>query len=386
MKKKILFVFGTRPEAIKMAPLVKEMQEQKASFDVKVCVTAQHRHMLDQVLDIFEIKADYDLNIMEKAQTLFHITSACLLGLEAVLKKEKPDLVLVHGDTTTSFAAALGAFYQKIPVGHVEAGLRSFDLDNPFPEEANRVLTDRICSLLFAPTPLSKNHLLKEGVSTKKISVTGNTVIDALFLALKKKHTVKNMPLLKFLNHKNSKCRIILVTAHRRENFGKPLENICTALRKTADNFKDIHIIYPVHLNPNVQKTVNTILAGHERILLIEPLDYLDLINLMKLSNIIVTDSGGIQEEAPALGKPVLVLRKVTERPEGIKAGTVKLTGTDKNKIIRELSLLLKSKKHYNKMAKAKNPYGDGKASRRIISSIKTFFNPKLKSTVKQFN
>jgi len=376
--KKILCIFGTRPEAIKMAPVVKHLENSK--FKVKVCVSAQHRHMLDQVLEIFEIKPDYDLNIMQEGQSLYHITTSCLERLRNVLDKENPDLALVHGDTTTTFASALACFYKKIPVGHVEAGLRTYDNFNPYPEELNRVLTDKICELLFAPTKTARENLLKENVPPEKIFVTGNTVIDALFLALKKKHKFRN-PLLKKI-FKNRQCqstsqlkRYILVTAHRRENFGKPIENICYALRKIAEEFNDVEIIYPVHLNPNVQSAVKKILSNHPRIHLIEPLDYLDFINLMKNSYIVVTDSGGLQEEAPALGKPVLVLRKVTERPEAVLAGTAKVVGVEKNRIFSSIKELLENKNVYNKMAKAKNPYGDGRASERILRIIESFFS-----------
>ncbi|MFN3967025.1 MAG: non-hydrolyzing UDP-N-acetylglucosamine 2-epimerase, partial [Endomicrobiia bacterium] len=352
--KKILCIFGTRPEAIKMAPVIKQLEKTR-DLSVKVCITAQHRHMLDQVLEVFEIKPDYDLNIMQEGQSLYHVTCACLERLEKVLEKEKPDLALVHGDTTTTFASTLACFYKKIPVGHVEAGLRSFDKFNPYPEEVNRVLTDKLCDLLFAPTKIAKENLLKENIPFEKIFVTGNTVIDALFLALKKKHKFRNSFLKKkFDNIYNqvSSTRYILVTAHRRENFGKPIENICLALREIAEKFTGVEIIYPVHLNPNVQSVVKKILPNHPRIHLIEPLDYLDFINLMKISYIVVTDSGGLQEEAPALGKPVLVLRKVTERPEAVLAGTAKVVGIEKNRIFSSIKELLENKNVYNKMAK----------------------------------
>lgn len=368
--KKILCIFGTRPETIKMAPVVRTL---KPYFDIKVCVTAQHRHMLDMVLDTFKIKANYDLNIMEEGQSLFHITSAALVRLKAVLEKEKPDLVLVHGDTTTTFAGALAAYYKKIPVGHVEAGLRSFDKFNPYPEELNRVLTDRLCELLFAPTEGARRNLLAEGESDKKIFVTGNTVIDALFLALKVKHCLKSRALAAALK-KSARSRILLVTAHRRENFGVPLQNICRALRTVVKKNKDVSVFYPVHLNPNVQKVAKKILSGHPRIFLLEPLEYMDFINLMKMSYIVITDSGGLQEESPALGKPVIVLRKVTERPEAVKAGTAKVIGTQESNIIKQISILLHNEKAYKKMAKAKNPFGDGNASERILKAIKLYF------------
>jgi UDP-N-acetylglucosamine 2-epimerase len=369
MEKKILCIFGTRPETIKMAPVVKTLSR---AFDLKVCVTAQHRHMLDQVLDTFGIKPDHDLNIMEQGQTLYHITCACIERLSPVLGKENPDLVLVHGDTTTTFAGALAAYYRKIPVGHVEAGLRSYDKFNPYPEEINRVLTDRLCELMFAPTDGARKNLLREGEPPGKIFVTGNTVIDALQMALKVKHKTAD-PALKTALKKASGKRIILVTAHRRENFGRPLRDICSALRAVADQNKDVAVFYPVHLNPNVRAVAGKILSNHPRIFLLEPLEYMDFINLMKMSYIVVTDSGGLQEEAPALGKPVLVLRKVTERPEAVEAGTAKVIGTDKNNIIRQISILLRNPSAYKRMAKAKNPYGDGKASERILKAIRSF-------------
>ena len=364
---KTLCVFGTRPEAIKMAPVIKQMQ---GKMQVKVCVTAQHRHMLDSALDVFGIKSDYDLDIMEESQSLYHITTTCLTRLKKVFDKEKPDLILVHGDTTTTFAAALSAFYEKIPVGHVEAGLRSFDKYNPYPEEINRVLTDKMCDLLFAPTRTAKQNLLKENIPSEKIFVTGNTVIDALYIALRKKHRFSNETLKNLFSTSSPSKRYILVTAHRRENFGRPLENICFALREISEKHSNLEIIYPVHLNPNVQKPVKRILSNHPGIHLLAPLDYLDFINLMNRAYFIVTDSGGLQEEGPALGKPVLVLRKVTERPEAVKAGTAKVIGTDKRKVFESISRLLEDKKMYNSMAKAENPYGDGKASQRIVKII----------------
>ncbi|MDI6640868.1 MAG: UDP-N-acetylglucosamine 2-epimerase (non-hydrolyzing) [Elusimicrobiota bacterium] len=373
--KKILIVFGTRPEAIKMVPVIKQLEICSSKFDVKVCVTAQHRKMLDQVLEIFKIKSDYDLNIMEEGQTLYYITTACLNRLKNVLEKEKPDLVLVHGDTTTTFAASLAAFYQKIPVGHVEAGLRSFDFFNPYPEELNRVVTDRLCSLLFAPTQRAKMNLLKEGIPKEKIFVTGNTVIDTLYLALKKKHKFTNLTLKKlFHSPLVYRSPLILVTAHRRENFGKPLQNICFALKRIVTEYKNIIIVYPVHPNPNVQGVVKKILCNHPRIHLTAPLNYLDFLNLMKLCYFIVTDSGGLQEESAALGKPVLVLRKVTERPEAVEEGTAKVIGIEQEKIYRAISELLENRKLYCQMATAKNPFGDGKASIRIVNILEKFF------------
>ena len=377
---------------------------------MKVCVTAQHREMLDQVLNLFQIKSDYDLNIMEEKQTLYQITTNALKKLEKVLKEEKPNLVLVHGDTTTTFVATLASYYEKIPVGHVEAGLRSYDKFNPYPEEVNRLLTDSVCDLLFAPTQTAKNNLLKENIPEwrqargspctkfgagqardeaqiqhrrKTIFITGNTVIDALFLALKKKHEFCN-PVLRnlFPNHPTTQLpnyRIILVTAHRRENWGKPLENICSALREIVEKHRNIVIVYPVHLNPNVREIVYKILGSQERVYLPPALDYLDFIHLMKRAYLVLTDSGGLQEEAPALGKPVLVLRKVTERPEGVKAGTVKVIGLEKDKIFKETTNLLENKDTYRKMSTATNPYGDGRAAQRIVQAILYYFGLRQK-------
>ncbi|GAX86850.1 UDP-N-acetylglucosamine 2-epimerase (non-hydrolysing) [Lebetimonas natsushimae] len=367
---KILTVFGTRPEAIKMAPLVKTLEKEK-SIDLKICVTAQHREMLDQVLNFFEIKPDYDLNIMKIGQDLYDITSNVLLKMREVLEDFKPDIVLVHGDTTTTFAASLAAFYQKIKIGHVEAGLRTYNLYSPWPEEANRELTGILANYHFAPTHNVKENLLREGKNPKNIIVTGNTVIDALFLAVEKieknerlkdeiiRNIKKQYPL-------NEMKKIILVTGHRRENFGEGFLNICEALKEIAINNPEIDIVYPVHLNPNVQKPVKEILSNIKNVYLIKPLNYPEFVYLMKKSYFIITDSGGIQEEAPSLGKPVLVMRDTTERPEAVKAGTVKLVETDKEKIVREAQKLIDDKKEYEKMSKAHNPYGDGKASERI--------------------
>lgn len=398
--KKILCVFGTRPEAIKMAPVIKQFTVHSLQFTVKVCVTAQHRQMLDQVLNLFGIKSDYDLNIMTEKQTLYQITVNALKKLERVLQQEKPDLVLVHGDTTTTFVATLASYYQKIPVGHIEAGLRSLDKFNPYPEEVNRLLTDNLCDLHFAPTLNAKENLLKENISEerntdygirKTIFVTGNTVIDALFLALKKKHQFRN-PILKKLFTQlpvvSHQSRIILVTAHRRENWDKsgvvtPLENICRALKRIVQKYKrgnhlNVQIVYPVHLNPKVRETVYKILSFRgnylERVYLLPPLDYLDFINLMKRAYLVLTDSGGLQEEAPAIGIPVLVLRKVTERPEGVKAGTVKVIGVEEERIFKETINLLENKDAYRKMSTAVNPYGDGKAAKRIVQAILYYF------------
>jgi len=372
---KILIVFGTRPEAIKMAPLVKAFQSDFTHFETKVCVTAQHREMLDQVLDLFEITPDYDLNIMKPGQDLYDITANVLLGMKGVLSDYKPDIVFVHGDTTTTFAASLAAFYQQIKIAHIEAGLRTGDIYSPWPEEANRQLTTQITAYHFAPTTTSKANLLRENVNEKQISVTGNTVIDALFLALDK---IKNTPALEqeIINKLTSlypyspNKKLILVTGHRRENHGQGFINICEALKTIAQNNPDIDIVYPVHLNPNVQKPVREILSNINNIYLIEPLQYETFLYLMNQSYFIITDSGGVQEEAPSLGKPVLVMRDTTERPEALEAGTVKLVGTDTAKIISEAQLLLDSNEAYQAMARAHNPYGDGKACERIISFL----------------
>jgi len=373
--KKIMCVFGTRPEAIKMSPVISALQREKG-IDLKVCVSAQHRHMLDQVLDIFGIKSDYDLNIMEEGQSLYHITSTCLMRLKKVLRKERPDMVLVHGDTTTTFASALACYYGRIPVGHVEAGLRSFDIFNPYPEEANRVFTDRICGLLFAPTATARENLLSEKIDPAKIFVTGNTVIDALFMAAGKKHTFTDKKLRDLLGGQVA-GRVLLVTAHRRENFGKPIRNICSALKKVAQRHNDVRIFYPVHPNPAVRGVAREILSGEDRIHLLEPLNYMDFINLMKVSYIVVTDSGGLQEEAPALGKPVVVMRRVTERPEAIQGGTSVLAGVEEKGILSSINGLLDDSALYRKMSRAKNPYGDGRASERICAAIKYYFGLK---------
>ena len=361
---KILAVFGTRPEAIKMASVIRALGD---NFDVKICVTAQHRQMLDQVLELFEITPDYDLDIMQPGQDLFDITSNVLLGVKKVLQIEEPDVVLVHGDTTTSMATAMAAFYLKIPVGHVEAGLRTYDINSPFPEEFNRQITSRIATLHFAPTKISRQNLLDEKVPDSQIYVTGNTVIDALLSMVEKARIVdfsdtllKRMPFLK--QEKGGMPRIILVTGHRRENFGLGFEEICHALSVVANENPDIHIIYPVHLNPNVREPVNRILSNLNNVHLIEPMEYLTFIKLMDLSYLILTDSGGIQEEAPSLGKPVPVMRDTTERPEAVDSGTVKLVGTNKNDIVKMVNRLLTDSNFYMQMSKAHNPYGDGKA------------------------
>lgn len=375
MKKKVLLVFGTRPEAIKMAPLVKAF-EKDLTIESKVCVTAQHREMLDQVLEIFEIKPEYDLNIMKAGQDLFDVTTNVLLGMKEVFDDFKPDVVLVHGDTTTTSSTSLAAFYNKIKVGHVEAGLRTGDIYSPWPEEANRQITGVISNYHFAPTSTSKDNLLKENKDSKNIIVTGNTVIDALFLALEKINNSKDLKesILCSINKQykiNSNKKIILVTGHRRENFGDRFINICKSLKTLALNNPNIDIVYPVHLNPNVQKPVNEILSNIYNVFLIEPLQYESFIYLMSKSYFIITDSGGVQEEAPSLGKPVLVMRETTERPEALEAGTVKLVGTNIEKIVKESQLLLDDDNEYQKMSKSHNPYGDGKASKRIVNFIK---------------
>ena len=371
MTKKILLVFGTRPEAIKMAPLVKTLQAHLA-FEVKVCVTAQHRHMLDQVLQLFDIQPDFDLNLMRPGQDLSDITSGVLLGLKSVLTQWRPDAVLVHGDTSTTFAASLAAFYQRIPVGHVEAGLRTGNLYSPWPEEANRKLTSVLAQWHFAPTATSRSNLLKEGVSSSAIHVTGNTVIDAL---LQVREKIVNSPQLRQQFDQNfsfldPRKRLVLVTGHRRENFGDGFERICQALIRIAQNHADVQVVYPVHLNPQVQEPVRRLLGDIGNIHLIEPLDYLPFVYLMDKSTLILTDSGGIQEEAPSLGKPVLVMRDTTERPEAVEAGTVRLVGTDVEKIATEASTLLTDAQAYQTMAFAHNPYGDGQACQRIAQAL----------------
>ena len=360
----VMTVFGTRPEAIKMAPLVKELEKNEKVESI-VCVTAQHRQMLDQVLAIFDIKPDYDLDIMKDRQTLISITTNVLQGLDEVLKKAKPDIVLVHGDTSTTFVGALAAFYNQIPVGHVEAGLRTYDKYSPFPEEMNRCLTGRIADLHFSPTISNRNNLVKEAIDDKDIYITGNTVIDAL------KTTVsENYKLCSSMNDVDFSKRVILVTAHRRENLGEPLENICRALKRIVTDFKDVELVYPVHLNPAVRETVNKYLAGMDRVHLIDPIDVRDMHNAMDRSFMIMTDSGGLQEEAPSLGKPVLVLRNETERPEAVEAGTVKVAGVCEDVIYDMAKKLLTDENEYNSMAHAVNPYGDGEASRRTVEAI----------------
>ena len=364
-KIRVLSVFGTRPEAIKMAPVVMELEKNKDDFENIVCITAQHREMLDQVLHLFNIKPDFDLNIMRPNQNLWTLTSDVLLQMKEVFEKTKPHVVLVHGDTTTALATSLSAFYARIPIGHVEAGLRTFNKHYPFPEELNRVVADSVSSLYFAPTQQSVGNLLKENIPVDRIYLTGNTVIDALL------HTVNNneFDLSGFNIDKNLKT--ILLTSHRRENFGEPLENICRAVKILIEKNPDIQVIYPVHLNPNVRKTVFGMLEGIERIKLIDPLEYAPFASLMKESHIILTDSGGVQEEAPSLGKPVFVLRDETERPEAVEYGTVRLVGSNTEKIVNSVQELLDSEEKYNKMASATNPYGDGLATSRIIQALK---------------
>ena len=369
---KILAVFGTRPEAIKMAPVVHALRNK---VDVKVCVTAQHRQMLDQVLELFDITPDYDLDIMKPGQDLFDVTSKVLLGIKEILQSVNPDIVLVHGDTTTSMAVAMAAFYLRIPVGHVEAGLRTYDINSPFPEEFNRQLTSIITELHFAPTEIARQNLLDERVPDSQIFVTGNTVIDALLSMVEKARAVnfsdsvlEDAPFLK--QAKSDVPRIVLVTGHRRENFGQGFEEICHALYDIASKNPDIKIIYPVHLNPNVREPVNRILSNIDNVHLVEPMEYLTFIKLMDLSYLILTDSGGIQEEAPSLGKPVLVMRDATERPEAVEAGTVKLVGTNKKTIVAMVNQLLENKELYTKMSRAHNPYGDGNASHAICDIL----------------
>jgi len=366
-KIKVMSVFGTRPEAIKMAPLVKEL-EKREDFESIVCVTAQHREMLDQVLEIFNIKPDYDLNIMQKNQTLSTITSKAMIGVEEVIKEAQPDIVLVHGDTTTSFASALAGFYNHVKIGHVEAGLRTYNLQSPFPEEANRVFVDDIADVYFAPTELSRENLLKENKYDKNIIVTGNTAIDALQYTVAKdyKHDVLSWA-------KDS--RLILLTAHRRENLGEPMRNFFTAIKRVLAEEKDVKIVFPVHLNPLVQNLAKEMFGDEDRVRLIEPLNVFDFHNIMANSYIILTDSGGVQEEAPSLGKPVLVLRDTTERPEGVTAGTLKVVGTNEENVYNAIKELLTNKEVYDKMSKAKNPYGDGFASKKIADFISSYFN-----------
>ena len=374
--KKILLVFGTRPEAIKMAPLVKALQKDTEHFETRVCVTAQHRQMLDQVLEVFGITPEYDLNIMAPNQDLYDITAKVLLGLREVLKDFRPDTVLVHGDTTTSMAASLAAFYMQIPVGHVEAGLRTYNMLSPWPEEMNRQVTDRICTYYFAPTEHSRANLLQENIDAKKIFITGNTVIDALLMAVDIISTTAGVKekMAKELQEKGYTVgdrEYILVTGHRRENFGDGFLHICKAIKELAALHPEMDIVYPVHLNPNVQKPVYELLSGLSNVYLISPLDYLPFIYAMQHSTLLLTDSGGVQEEAPSLGKPVLVMRDTTERPEAVEAGTVKLVGTNAEAIVSNVTALLLDKEMYKRMSETHNPYGDGQACERIIAALR---------------
>jgi UDP-N-acetylglucosamine 2-epimerase (non-hydrolysing) len=366
-KIKVMSIFGTRPEAIKMAPLVKKLDIEENIKSI-VCVTAQHREMLDQVLELFDIKPDYDLDIMKAGQSLSEITSRVILGLEKVMKTEEPDIVLVHGDTTTAFSASLAAFYNKISVGHVEAGLRSFDKFSPYPEEMNRSLVGRISDFHFSPTIGNKNNLISENIDERRIFITGNTVIDALFEVIDKEFVFEDERL-NSIDY--SKKKVILLTSHRRENLGEPMENIFSAVRKIVEKYEDVIIVFPVHLNPKVREIAYKYLKDHDRIILTEPMEYKPFSNLIEKSYFVLTDSGGIQEEAPALGKPVLVLRKETERPEAVEAGTVKMAGVDEEKIISLMEELLTDNEIYEKMSNSVNPYGDGKASERIVNIIK---------------
>lgn len=389
--KKIMLVFGTRPEAIKMAPLVKKFQEQSDRIETIVCVTGQHRQMLDQVLDLFEIKPDFDLNIMKAGQDLYDVTSRVLLGMRDVLREAKPDVVLVHGDTTTSTAAALAAFYQQIPVGHVEAGLRTHNIYSPWPEEMNRLITGRIASFHFAPTPLSRKNLMREAIPDQQILVTGNTVIDALYWVVDKIKQDQTLDaqltnILKEAGYDVDRLdggrRLVLITGHRRENFGEGFIHMCTAIRDLAHRYPNVDFVYPMHLNPNVRRPIQQVFEGLDslssgegwgeagNLFFIEPLEYLSFVYLMEKSTIVLTDSGGIQEEAPGLGKPVLVMRDTTERPEALDAGTVKLVGTDYDKIVSEVSLLLDDPQAYAAMSQAVNPYGDGQACGRIVNAL----------------
>jgi len=383
-----MLVFGTRPEAIKVTPLVKAFQQHADRFETLVCVTGQHREMLDQVLHLFEIVPDYDLNIMKQGQDLYDVTARVLTGLRDVYREARPDVVFVHGDTTTSMAAALAAFYQQIPVAHIEAGLRTHNIYSPWPEEMNRQITSRIATYNLAPTPLSKQNLLKEGVKEETITVTGNTVIDALYLVVEK---IRNEPSLSGQLREQLKAagydivrlqygkKLVLITGHRRENFGDGFVHMCNAIKTLTEKYPEVDFVYPMHLNPNVRKPIREIFGeeavsgtngGERNIFFIEPLDYLPFVFLMEQSTLVLTDSGGIQEEAPGLGKPVLVMRDTTERPEAVDAGTVKLVGTNYNLIVKEVSMLLDDKAYYSSMAKAHNPYGDGLACERIIAFI----------------
>lgn len=387
--KKVMLVFGTRPEAIKMAPLVKEFQKHADRFECEVCVTGQHRQMLDQVLEIFDIRPDYDLNIMKSGQDLYDITARVLTGMRDILNESQPDVVLVHGDTTTSTATALAAFYKQIPVMHVEAGLRTHNIYSPWPEEMNRQITGRISSYNFVPTSLSRENLLKENVGDDKLTITGNTVIDALYWVVDRiasdqslsERLAKELAAAGYdVERISSGRKMVLITGHRRENFGEGFQNICRAIKRLSEKYPDVDFVYPMHLNPNVRRPIHDVFGEnlniHPNLFFIEPLDYLSFVFLMEKSHIVLTDSGGIQEEAPGLGKPVLVMRDTTERPEAVDAGTVKLVGTDEEKIFSEVSTLLDDKKCYNAMSRAVNPYGDGHACERIVEKVGLFFTP----------
>lgn len=379
IKKKIMIVFGTRPEAIKMAPLVYALKAEREKFDLKICVTSQHREMLDQVLKIFEIEPDIDLNLMKQDQNLSNLTSLILNEIQNIFSKYQPDIVLVHGDTTTTLATSMAAYYASIPIGHVEAGLRTYDLRAPFPEEFNRQITSKICKWHFAPTLLSQQNLLSEGISKSLITVTGNTIIDALYFVLnriegdkKRQKSLKNLLNLNLLFNWQSE-KFVLVTAHRRENFGNGFVQICSALKELALKYSKIHFVYPVHLNPNVSKIVYETLRGIDNIHLIKPLEYEPFVYLLKHTHLVLTDSGGIQEEAPSLGKPVLLMRDITERPEAVEAGTVEIVGSNYQRIIDGVSRLLNDKQQYKKMSQAHNPYGDGLACKRIVDVLLTY-------------
>lgn len=385
---KVMLVFGTRPEAIKMAPLVKEFQKHTDRFECSVCVTGQHRLMLDQVLEIFDIKPDYDLNIMKAGQDLYDITARVLTGMRDILNESQPDVVLVHGDTTTSTATALAAFYKQIPVMHVEAGLRTHDIYSPWPEEMNRQITGRISSYNFVPTSLSRENLLRENVGDDKMTITGNTVIDALYWVVDRiaadsslsEKLAKELASAGYdVERLSSGRKMVLITGHRRENFGGGFLNICQAIKRLSEKYPEVDFVYPMHLNPNVRRPIHEVFGEdlniHPNLFFIEPLDYLSFVFLMEKSHIVLTDSGGIQEEAPGLGKPVLVMRDTTERPEAVDAGTVKLVGTDDDKIFNELSALLNDKKCYDAMSRAVNPYGDGHACERIVEKVGQYFS-----------
>lgn len=384
--KKVMLIFGTRPEAIKMAPLVKEFQKHSDQLQTIVCVTGQHREMLDQVLHIFDIQPDYDLNIMKKGQDLYDVTARVLVGMGNILREVQPDIVLVHGDTTTSTAAALASFYQQISVGHVEAGLRTYNIYSPWPEEMNRQITGRIATYHFAPTQMSWQNLITEGINENNVHITGNTVIDALYMVVDKIRNNKNLDAqLKFtlqqagydINRLREGRRLVLITGHRRENFGEGFISMCEAIKYLSEKYADVDFVYPMHLNPNVRKPIQEVFVDYSKrnMFFIEPLEYLSFVYLMEKSSLILTDSGGIQEEAPGLGKPVLVMRDTTERPEALEAGTVKLVGTDYNKIVNEVCALLNNQHDYEQMSKAVNPYGDGHASEKIVTSIISIIN-----------